>query len=461
MGPPMGGPPAPMAPPPQLGAAARGAEAERFPLDEEPDEKTPEPSPRVVAPAPMAPPAPSMPAAMPASMPAAMPAAMPASMPAAQPVAAPPRGARAVLAAVVGSASGSFSPAVGPGVARRDNAKRAVDAAMDGVQRSGASFDRNGVGAAALEELVGLGALAGLIDDPSIHEILVHGAESILVDRGGGLAPYDGYFSTPAALAQIIARLVAASGGAPGRALCEGTLAGGVHFTAVLPPLAIGGPTLEIKRTQRAGLTGDQLVGRQMLGPDMFEVLRRAFAARRNIAIVGTSDAGVSRLVSALTNLAGHNERVLTIEGSLALELGSPSVVRLASAPGTDLSVLIAQGSRMRADRLVIDGVRGGETLPALLSLSARNGCVLGVHSAPAGNAFDHLVALARMGGAGEVGLPRVIASSVHVLVRVGLAMDASGKVESIAEVLPDGQGGGRINEIFRGPSAVGQPQAF
>jgi pilus assembly protein CpaF len=345
---------------------------------------------------------------------------------------------------------------------RRELARRAIDGAMEAITRAGGSFDRGQVGASALEEMVGLGVLAGLIEDQSAQDIIIHGPDSIVVDRGAGLAPYEGYFSSPEALGLIVSRLVYMSGATFDfrSALHEGTLPNGVHFTAALPPVAIGGPIVELRRTFRPGLTGDQLVARGMLSNEMFEVLRRGARGRKNVVVVGTSDGGVRQLLSALANLVGDEERVLTIEDVPSLELSSPNALRLAVGPGTAMEHVITQGGRMRADRIVIDGVRGGEALAALMQLSARGGCMLGVHSAPGGNALDHLIALARMSGAGE-GIGRVVASAVQLIVRVGRGSDGIGRVESVAEVMPDGAGGARVNEIFRGFAAVGQPQTF
>lgn len=455
-----------------------GGAAERFPLDEEPaghDDHAP--SPRIVAnaPAPM-PPAPApMPMAPPAPMPPApmaapMPSAPMASAPVASPMVsrAPTKGGQAALSAVVSHAARSFNPyevpaPAGEGDPRRDGARRAVEAAVDAVSKSGPGFDREAIGHAALEELVGLGALGDLIADGGVSEIVVQGPDTIVADRGQGLAPEGACFSSSEALSVIVGRLVTLSGGYfdRGKAMHEGTLPMGVHFTAVLPPIAVGGPIVELRRTQRPGLTGEQLVSRGMLSNEMLDVLRRASRGRKNVVVVGSSDAGVVQLVSAVANLAQNGEHVLAIEDVPRLELGSATVVRLTAASGTSLEDVITQGGRMRADRVVIDGVRGKETLAALLTAASRSGSIVGVHSAPSAEAYDHLGALARLGGATSEAITSVLPSAVHVVVRMGRGNDGRARVESLAEVRRGGNGA-QVVELFGSNfSSTGQSPSF
>ncbi|MCZ7687085.1 MAG: ATPase, T2SS/T4P/T4SS family [Sandaracinaceae bacterium] len=439
-----------------------GGAAERFPLDEEPagmDDHAP--SPRVVsqaqsAPAPM-PPAPMAPAPMAPAPPAPM-----AHAPAAP---TPPRGAQAALSAVVSHAARSFNPyevtaPAGEGDPRRDAARRAVEGALEAAAKSGASFDRDAIGHAALEELVGLGALGALIADTSAHAVVVAGADAVAVDRGQGLAPADACFSSSEALSVIVGRLVTMGGGYfdRGKPAHEGSLPAGVHFTALLPPVAVGGPIVELRRTQRASLGGEQLVSRGALSNEMLDVLRRASRGRRTVVVVGPSDAGVAQLVSAVASLAS-GERLLAIEEVPRLELDA--AVRLTAAPGATLEDVIRQGGRMHADRVVIDGVRGKETLAALLTAASRSGSVVGVHSASGGDALEHLGALARLGGATSEALASLLPSVVHVIVRMGRGGDGRARVESLAEVRRGGSGA-QLVELFGANFApTGQSPSF
>lgn len=392
---------------------------------------------------------------------------MPGSAPAIS--AGPPTGGQAVLAAVVAHAAGSFdvrevTHPLPPGDGRRDKAKRAVDTAMDAVSRQGSRVERAQLGPAAIEELCGLGALTGLIQDTSAQEVVVQGPNKVLVDRGAGLAPHEAYFSSAEALSWIVGRLVRISGGHfdQNRAMHEGTVPGGLHFSAVLPPISVGGPLIELRRTQRPAVNGDQLVAQGLLSNEIFSTLERALQSKRNIVVVGGHDAGVGQLLSALANLAAHQERLLTIEDSPSLALQSPDAVRLAAGPGASMQAIIAQGGRMRADRLVIDGVRGPDTLSALLQLSSRSGCMLGVHSSAPENVLEHLTALARLDGIQEDAVRRLVPSAVQVLVHLSRGHDGRGRVESLSEVRSDGNGGAQIVELFGGNfTPTGQAPSF
>lgn len=504
-------PPAPPAPAP---APVHGGAAERFPLDEEPAEER-SPSPRVVGgPAPLppapvpapAPPAPAPPAPAPAApvppapaigappsapapsapapsapFPAPTPSAPKAPTPApaasapsaapasAQPAvtAAPlPRGDQAALAAVVSHAASTFNPhdvtsPAGESSPVRATARSAVEAAIESLTSGGMSFDRKAIASAALEELVGLGALGALIADPDIQRVVVQGTDSILVDRGRGLTPHEGYFSSAEALTVITGRMARLSGGYFERSKTnhEGTLPDGLHFTAVLPPVAVGGPIIELRRIHRAAITGEALVSRGVLSSEMLDVLRRAVQARKGIAVVGTQDAGVSELVSALANLGSTGERVVAIE--VIPELALPSnAVRLTAPAGTPFESAIQHGGRMQADRLIIDGVRGGEALAALTTAAARSGSLIGVHTT-SGDAFGHLVTLARLGGGGAseaaIGL---VASAVSVVIRV--ARDQNGaRVESVSEVRASETGANAVELFGSDHSSTGQSPSF
>ncbi len=462
----MGSPAAPPAPMPMTGGAA-----ERFPLDEEPasgDDHAP--SPRVVGapapmpPAPMGPPMP-MAAPMPAAPAPAVGSAPTPAAPISSPRAAPlPKGAQAALSAVVSQAAGSFNPyevgaPVGDKDPRRGNARRAVEAAVDDVAGSGMSFERDKVATAALEELVGLGALGSIVSDLSVREAVVQGVDGILVDRGQGLTPHDGYFSSVEALTVIVGRMVSMAGGFFDRSKAshEGTLPDGVHFTATLPPVAIGGPVIELRRTKRSGITGEQLVARGMLSNDILELLRRAVRGRKGVAIVGTSDAGVSQLVSAVANLSGPDERLVAIEVVPDLDLASESAVRLTCPSGSTFESVIHQGGRMRADRVVIDGVRGGEALAALVTAASRSGSVVGVHSKSGPDALDHLTTLARIGGGSPEALSRLAASAITLVVRVGRG-DARPRVESVGEVRASGSGASLVELFGADHASTGSP---
>lgn len=375
---------------------------------------------------------------------------------------------QAALSAVVSQAAAAFNPydVATPaleGDPRRAAARRAVESAIESAAASGMSLDRDKVASAALEELVGLGAIGAIVADTAVRGAVVQGIDGVLVDRGQGLAPHDGCFSSVEALTVIVGRMVAMAGGYFDRnkPIHEGTLPNGVHFHAVLPPVAVGGPVVELRRLQRGAVTGEQLVARGVLSSDILDLLRRAVRVRKGVAVVGARDAGVSQLVSAVANLGAPDERILAIEVVPDLELASPEAVRLTAAAGATFESVIEQGGRMHADRVVIDGVRGGEALAALVTAASRTGAVLGVHSQGGPDALAHLVALAAIGGGARDALPALVGSAIGIVVRMARAGDGRPRVESVGEVRVS-ESGATLVELFGSNfAATGQSAGF
>jgi pilus assembly protein CpaF len=283
-----------------------------------------------------------------------------------------------------------------------------------------------------------LGPLASLLEEPGVLEIVVEGARGLLVDRGTGLVPAPGRFASPTAAVRAVAQLFAQAGVAlTGAAIQEACLADGSHVSVVLPPVAVGGPLVEIRRVGRPSVAGETLVAQGLLSNDMLATLRAAMAVRRNIVVVGPDDAGVSTLLSALVGAAG-DERVIAIESSPELTLGGGKLARF-TAGASSFGGLIAHASRLRADRVVIDGVRGAEAREALVALASRGGAtLLGVRAVSHSAVLEHLEALASLGG-GKDGVAALIGASVHVVVRMSRGADGTRRVESIAELGTEG----------------------
>lgn len=211
----------------------------------------------------------------------------------------------------------------------------------------------------------------------------------------------------------------------------------GSHVSVVLPPVAIGGPLVEIRRVGRPAVAGETLVAQGLLSNDMLATLRAAMAVRRNIVVVGPDDAGVSMLLAALAQGVG-DERQVVIESAPELTLNGNKVVRF-SAGSSNFGELIAHASRMRADRVVIDGVRGSEARDALVVLASRGGAtLLGVRAVSHSAVLEHLEALASLAG-GKDGVAALIGASVHVVVRMSRGADGTRRVESIAELGTEG----------------------
>lgn len=423
------------------------AGADRFALDEEPAEETAAPSPRVVMPAPR--PSPSGPVATgPSPMAAraeppppmraeAPPPARAAEPPRPEPMRAAPEPVRAA------------EPARGPDTARPILGGAAA-APADVVHE----FRTIELGPE------GMGPLGALLEEVGVLEIVVEGT-NVLVDRGSGLAASGQRFTSADSVTRVARHLLSRArvnldGAHP---VAEATLPDGTHILAILPPVAVGGALVEIRRVGRPGPSGESLVSSGMLSADMLRALRSAIAVRRNIVVIGPSDAGVSQLVSALAAMGGSDERLLVVEATSELPIANPRAVRLAAA-GTSFADLLTRASRLRADRVVVDGVRGGEAREALVLAASRGaGTIVGVRAAAGNAVLEHLEALASLAG-GRDGVGALVQSSVHLVVRLARSADGSRRVESIAEV-----GASGLTELFEhgegGFASTGQPPSF
>ena len=434
------------------------AGADRFALDEEPAEESVPPSPRVVAPArgpgpsPGARPELGAPARAEAPPPLRVEAPPPQQAPRPEPMRGEgPRGetARAISAPTPAYSAPSAAPAY-------------VDAPRPTLGGAAASSDHGHVHEFRTIELgpEGMGPLGALLEEVGVLEIVVEGT-NILVDRGSGLASTGQRFTSPDSVTRVARHLLSRArvlldGSHP---IAEATLNDGTHILAILPPVAVGGALMEIRRVGRPAPSGESLVSQGMLSADMLRMLRSAIATRRNVVVVGPSDAGVSHLVSVLATMGGSEERLLVIEAMSELLIANPRAVRL-SAAGTSFSELLMRASRLRADRVVIDGVRGGEAREALVLAASRGGgTVVGIRTASGAAVLDHLEALASLSG-GRDGVSALVASSVHVVVRLVRGADGVRRVASIAEV-----GTGGLTELFEhgeaGFASTGQAASF
>ncbi|MFW6049841.1 MAG: ATPase, T2SS/T4P/T4SS family [Myxococcota bacterium] len=354
---------------------------------------------------------------------------------------------------------------------RRASAKSAIEAAireMDGEGLLDGTVDRTWLAAAAVREAVGLGDLEPLMANENVREIVVETPTRFLADMGGGLQRVDGRFSSAAAAMTVAQRLLGQAGEPvdPKAPIREMALPHGPHVTVVQPPVAVHGPVIEIRR-MAPGLSMDDLVHLGALSEEMRALLARAVGAHRHVVVVGPAGSGVTTVLGALASLVPGEERILTVEAVPDLSIGRESVVSLSSG-GTgriDLRELIQKATLLRADRLVIDDLRGAELLDALAALSARQGGgLLGVHAALEGGPVDALRTLARLERqVPDATLHTLLARGAHLLVQVARTDDGRRRVVGISETVPTA-GGTKTRDLFAydgGFSATGQRPSF
>ena len=263
------------------------------------------------------------------------------------------------------------------------------------------------------ERALGAGPLERLLRDPEVDEILVSGTKVIWVERGGRLAKTDTNFESDDQLRLTIERLLAPAGRRVDEAepLCDARLPDGSRINVVLPPLAVDGPALSIRRFRPRGLSAAQLVELGSWSPDLVEILADAIERRLNILICGGTGSGKTTTLAAIAGLLGNDERVVTIEDTAELRLNLSHVVRLEGRPASiegrgevTIRSLVRNALRMRPDRIIVGEVRGAEALDMLIALSTgHEGSLTTIHAGSPAQALRRLETLALMA---DVGLP-------------------------------------------------------
>ncbi|OGR89058.1 MAG: hypothetical protein A2992_02570 [Elusimicrobia bacterium RIFCSPLOWO2_01_FULL_59_12] len=298
-----------------------------------------------------------------------------------------------------------------------------------------------------LHDVLGLGPLETLLKDPEVSEVMVNGAQTVFVEKKGRLYPADVTFESDAHLRTVIDRIVAPIGRRVDEStpLCDARLADGSRVNIVLPPLALEGPTLTIRKfmDQRLGL--EDLIRFGALIPEMGRFLVCCVQARKNILISGGTGSGKTTLLNILSGCIAPDERIVTIEDAAELKLRQPHVVRLESRPpnaegqgAIPIRRLVINALRMRPDRIVVGECRGGEALDMLQAMNTgHDGSLTTLHANTPRDALGRLEALVLMAG---INLPvRVvreqIKSAVHVIVQMARCSDGTRKVTSITEL--------------------------
>jgi pilus assembly protein CpaF len=308
--------------------------------------------------------------------------------------------------------------------------------------------DRDAVEARILRDTVGLGPLEDLLADPSIEEVMVNGPASVYVERGGRIEPAEAAFGDEEELRNAIERILAPLGRRIDELspMVDARLPDGSRVNVVIPPLAIDGPVVSIRRFGAKRPGPHELVELGTLSPEQHDELRAAVSGRRSILVSGGTGSGKTTLLNALSSFIAPAERVVTIEDAAELRLQQPHVVRLESRPAgvegrgeVTVRDLVRNALRMRPDRIVIGEVRGAEALDLLTALNTgHDGALSTVHANSPGDALARLETLALMAG---VGLPHgaiaeQVQRGVDFVVHLERGPDGGRRVTEIAEVV-------------------------
>jgi pilus assembly protein CpaF len=298
-----------------------------------------------------------------------------------------------------------------------------------------------------LDEVFGLGPLEPLLADPTISDILVNGHKHVYIERKGILEQTGIQFRDDTHLMTIIDRIVSAIGRRVDESspMVDARLADGSRVNAIIPPLAVDGPCLSIRRFGRDPLRADDLIANKSLTPAMLELLRGCVKARLNILVSGGTGAGKTTFLNVLSSSISDRERIVTIEDAAELQLHQDHVVRLETRPANiegkgsiQQRQLVINSLRMRPDRIIVGEVRGEEALDMLQAMNTgHDGSLTTVHANTPRDALSRLetmVAMSKM-NIPEKAIRRQIASALDVVVQVSRLSDGTRKIVTVAEI--------------------------
>ena len=312
-----------------------------------------------------------------------------------------------------------------------------------------------------LDEVLGLGPLEPLLKDPSISDILVNGSGKVYVERGGKLALTSVRFKDNAHLMHIIEKIVSQVGRRIDEAqpIVDARLLDGSRVNAIVPPLALDGPALSIRRFGRHVITSEEMLTNRTLTPGMLRFLAACVQAKTTILISGGTGSGKTTMLNALSRFIPEEERIITIEDTAELQLQQRHVVKFETRPrtqnndgGINQRQLVRTALRMRPDRIIVGECRGAEALDMLQAMNTGiEGSASTIHANSPRDAFSRLEAMVLMS---DLAIPsRVIqqqlASAIRIVVQVTRMQDGTRKIVNIAEVCGIRQDRIEVEDIF------------
>jgi pilus assembly protein CpaF len=299
-----------------------------------------------------------------------------------------------------------------------------------------------------VDDMLGLGPIEPLLARTEITEIMVNGPNMVWVEIGGRLVLTDITFRDEGQLLNVCRRIVGAVGRRVDESspICDARLQDGSRVSVVIPPLALDGPTLTIRKFAKERLTLEKLIGFKAMSQECATLLSIASRCRCNILVSGGTGSGKTTLLNCLTGPIDHGERIITIEDSAELQLQQPHVVRLETRPpsveGTgevSMRALVKASLRMRPERIIIGEVRGAEAIDLLQAMNTGHPGSMGtVHANSAREALSRIESMVAMGAAN---LPHrmvreQISTAINLIVQVARLRDGSRKVVQVSEVV-------------------------
>jgi pilus assembly protein CpaF len=313
-----------------------------------------------------------------------------------------------------------------------------------------------------LDEVFGLGPLETLLRDPKVSDILVNNKDRVYIERGGILQKTDVVFRDDRHIMQIIDRIVSKVGRRVDESspMVDARLPDGSRVNAIIPPLALDGPALSIRRFGTGPLSADALVNLKSASPEMMQILSSAVRARISILISGGTGAGKTTFLNMLSQYIPNTERLVTIEDAAELQLAQENIVRLETRPpnvegegAIRQRQLLINSLRMRPDRIIIGEVRGEEAFDMLQAMNTgHEGSMTTIHANSPRDALSRLESMVAMGNMNlpERSVRQQIASALTILVQCSRMSDGTRKVVNISEITGMDENVISMHEIFK-----------
>jgi pilus assembly protein CpaF len=338
---------------------------------------------------------------------------------------------------------------------------RVVERLLEDERVPMTAAEQNRIIEEVLDEVLGLGPLEPLLKEPSISDILVNRFDKVYIERGGKLSEVPVRFRDNAHLLHIIEKIVSQVGRRIDEAqpIVDARLLDGSRVNAIIPPLALDGPSLSIRRFGRHVITQDEMIQFRTIMPSMLRFLAACVHAKATVLVSGGTGSGKTTMLNALSRFIPEEERIVTIEDTAELQLQQRHVVKFETRPpnlnkegGINQRQLLRTALRMRPDRIIVGECRGAEALDMLQAMNTGvEGSMSTVHANSPRDAFSRLETMVMMA---DVEIPsRVIlqqlASAIRLVVQVARLQDGSRKMLSIAEVVAAHDDRVELQEIF------------
>ncbi len=330
---------------------------------------------------------------------------------------------------------------------------------------------------ALLDEVLGLGPLQPLLEDPAISEVMINHSRQVFVERSGRLMLSPVVFESDVQLRQVIDRVVSSVGRRVDESspMCDARLRDGSRVNVVLPPLALEGPCMTIRKFSREKLQPSDLLAMGSATADMMRFLEAAVRSRLSILVSGGTSSGKTTLLNIISGYIPADERIVTIEDAAELQLRQTHVIRLEARPpniegkgAIEIRHLVRNALRMRPDRIVVGECRGGEALDMLQAMNTgHEGSLSTVHANSPQDAISRLEAMVLMAGSDlpSRAIQKQIRSAIDVIIQTQRVRGGARKIVSICEVTGLTNGETQTHELFQfrqtGVDEEGNVQGF